>query len=66
MVRCRIRCLPATRGRTFSVTPPVIKPSLRPPRGAEGPLVIGPRGGTEVCDWLDIYTKSHQILPNLK
>jgi len=30
------------------------KPSLRPPGGAEGPLVIGTRGGTDICDWLDL------------
>ncbi len=38
------------------------KPSLRPPGGPEDPLVIGPRGGTEICDWLDLLD---QISPNL-
>ena len=34
-------------------TKKTIKPSLRPPGGSEPAPVIGPRGGSESCDWLD-------------
>ena len=39
-----------------------VKPSLRPPGGPRAAPVIGPRGGSESCDWLELLD---QISPNL-
>ena len=39
-----------------------LNPVSDPTVGSEDPHVIGPRGGTEICDWLDLLD---QISPNL-
>ena len=40
----------------------LLKPSLQPPGGPRAAPVIGPRGGSESCDWLELLD---QISPNL-
>jgi len=47
------KALPATK-RLNPVSDPTV--------GSEDPHVIGPRGGTEICDWLDLLD---QISTNL-
>jgi hypothetical protein len=56
------KCNPLDKNARSTTRPLAFKPSLRDVNVPEDPHVIGPRGGSESCDSLDL---PDQISPNL-